>query len=151
MKRPKSNKQRRAEIKAAREARQHRLHLRQAQDIRPREMPSGCVPVTVENLQPNNSYGVADFVLRGYYQDKVFHCVDCGVEQVWTAQRQRWWYEVARGDVYTTARRCAACRLKERLRKEAARRAWREGLERKAARTASIRPGQEVPHRNEMS
>lgn len=130
MKTFKSGKQRRAEIKAARLANQHRQ----------REQAGKCqgrtvdyVLVNVARLRPNNSYGVPTFVWRGFYQDLAFHCVDCGVEQVWTAQRQRWWYEVAQGDVFTTARRCAACRLKERLRKAAARRAWQEGLERKAA------------------
>ncbi|MEW5788810.1 MAG: zinc-ribbon domain containing protein [Pseudomonadota bacterium] len=136
MKTYKSGKQRRAEIKAARLSKQHRASHR-VDGFRVR--PEGTEPVNPARLRPNNSYGVPDFVWRGYYKDMAFRCVDCGVEQVWTAQRQRWWYEVAQGDVYSTARRCAPCRLKERQRKEDARRAWREGLERKAAR--QLRPG----------
>jgi hypothetical protein len=66
------------------------------------------------NLEPYNSYGSPDFVRRGYYLDVPFRCVDCNVEQVWTATQQKWWYEVAKGYVYSTAKRCLPCRQKRR-------------------------------------
>ena len=68
------------------------------------------------------------------YLDKTFTCVDCGLEQVWTATQQKWWYEVAKGDVFTTATRCRACRRRERTRKAEARRVHLEGLARKNIR-----------------
>ena len=122
----KSNKQRRQEIKA------HRLR-RKAQkariiNTRPVDRPVGTVAVTPALLRPTNSYGIPDFVQRGYYQDRPFHCKDCGVEEIWTAAQQRWWYEVAQGDVWTVAVRCRACRQQERARKAEARRIHREGL-----------------------
>jgi hypothetical protein len=123
MKAFKSGKQRRVELREARERRQQR-RLRQASaDASPavKRCPAACVPVDTTRLQPYNSYGAPDFVWRGYYVDLTFRCSDCGAEGVWTAERQRWWYEEAKGDVFTTAHRCAPCRAQERERKEAAR------------------------------
>ncbi|MCA9203194.1 MAG: zinc-ribbon domain containing protein [Planctomycetales bacterium] len=39
-------------------------------------------------------------------------CVDCGKSQVWSAQQQKWYYEVAKGSLYATAIRCRECRQK---------------------------------------
>lgn len=62
---------------------------------------------------PNNSYGPP-----AYYEDLKFRCVDCGKREVWTAEQQQWWYEVAKGPIYATATRCRNCRQKRRLAKE---------------------------------
>jgi hypothetical protein len=45
-----------------------------------------------------------------YYEDDEFTCVECQKTEVWTAQEQQWWYEVAKGSPYSTANRCAECR-----------------------------------------
>lgn len=138
MKAFKSGKQRRVELLAARERRQQR-RLRQARaSVTPavKRFPAACVPVDPARLQPYNSYGAPDFVWRGHYVDLAFRCRDCGAEGVWTAERQRWWYEEAKGDVFSTAHRCAPCRAKERERKEAARRASLLGMLRKLMRLA---------------
>lgn len=58
--------------------------------------PCRMIPVNEKLLAPNNSYGAPDFVRRGYYTDRVFRCVDCGAEEVWTGTQQKWWYEVAK-------------------------------------------------------
>lgn len=50
------------------------------------------------------------YASRPYYRDYEFTCCDCGIPQVWTAEQQRWWYEVARGPIYSRAKRCRACR-----------------------------------------
>jgi hypothetical protein len=81
-------------------------------------------------LAPNNSYGT-DFMLRGYYADKVFCCVDCGKNEIWSATQQKWWYEIAKGNVNSTATRCRACRRLQRERTNEARRVQREGSARK--------------------
>lgn len=133
MKTIKSNKQRRAEIRLARQRRRER---RQAAMLLPDPLQArlpGRVLVCPERLRPSNSYGDPEFVRRGYYEDLPFRCVDCGAEGVWSAERQRWWYEVAKGDVFTTARRCAACRAAERERRIRARQVHLAGLMRKAA------------------
>jgi hypothetical protein len=79
--------------------------------------PPGAVPVDPARLAAYNSYGQPVFQERGYYVDVPFVCVDCGVDQVWTATQQKWWYEVAKGYVYSTAVRCGPCRRAHRPRR----------------------------------
>ena len=128
----KSNKQRRQEIKLRRIQRAQRQA--RSTNARPVDRPIGTVTVTSTLLRPTTSYGIPDFVRRGYYQDLPFRCKDCGRTEIWTAERQRWWYEVAQGDVWTTATRCRACRQRERTRKAEARRIHLEGLAAKRER-----------------
>lgn len=91
----------------------------------------GQVLVNPTLLRPTNSYGIPDFVEREFYVDRAFRCKDCGKSEVWTASQQKWWYEVAKGDVWTAAIRCRVCRRNERDRKARARRIHQEGLARK--------------------
>jgi hypothetical protein len=90
------------------------------------------VAVNPALLTPDHSYGSPEFVQRGYYVDAPFTCKDCGYDDTWTASQQKWWYEQAKGGVWTTARRCRGCRRKERDRINAVRRAHVEGLAKKA-------------------
>jgi hypothetical protein len=57
-----------------------------------------------------NSYGP-----KAWYRNEQFKCKDCGRNEVWTAEQQRWWFEVAKGQINSRAIRCRACR-----------KAWRE-------------------------
>ena len=122
----KSGKQRRAEITAKRAAK------RESKPPPAAPAPYRMVPVNENLLAPNNSYGAPDFVRRGFYIDRLFRCVDCNKQEVWTGSQQKWWYEVAKGFVYSTAVRCRACRRKNRERRDEARRIHLQGsLEKK--------------------
>ncbi len=126
----KSGKQRRAEITAKRKQKNAKRQLAaKAQERRFR--PVLGPPVNEEMLAPNNSYGAPDFVRRGYYVDRPFRCVDCGKDEVWTGTQQKWWYEVAKGYVYSTAVRCRSCQRKRREQSAESRRVHFEGIERK--------------------
>ena len=108
----KSNKQRRAEINAKRLERAARIEaqLRAPNDGR-RKRLVGSEPVDFDLLaRLNNTY--AD--LPSHYVDRSFNCRDCGEACVWTAKQQKWWYEIARGNINSTAVRCLACRRKHR-------------------------------------
>lgn len=85
-----------------------------AQQAALRDAQARGVAVDRGALSPDGSYGVPAFVERGYYVDIPFECRDCGADQIWTASQQKWWYEVAKGGVWTTATRCRACRRRER-------------------------------------
>lgn len=108
-----------AQRKAKRQRRPSR-HLPQS--------PNGQATVNPLRLAPNNSYSEPEFLKRGYYQDQPFTCRDCAKEEVWTASQQKWWYEIAHGDVFTQATRCRTCRRRERERRNAARRIHLDGL-----------------------
>jgi putative zinc ribbon protein len=123
----KSNKQRKAEIKAHRAARAAKAPVLKGDEVR-KEVPSGTAPCNPEALAPYNSYGAPTFVERGYYMDVLFQCCDCQKQEVWRATQQKWWYEVAKGNVESCAKRCNACRRRERERKAEARRVHLEGL-----------------------
>jgi hypothetical protein len=72
--------------------------------------PPGAVMADQAELVHNNTY---DRFPR-FYVDKVIVCRDCGKEEVWAAERQKWWYEVAKGNINTQAIRCRECRAKRK-------------------------------------
>jgi hypothetical protein len=104
------------------DARARKETAKRAEELRRR------VLVNVMLLRPTNSYGIPDFVERGYYVDRPFVCKDCGKSEVWTATQQKWWYETAKGDVWTIAVRCRPCRRREQARKAEARRVHFKGV-----------------------
>jgi hypothetical protein len=132
-----SDRPRRPGILQRRRARRARKELESAQARAKKEAAErarrlkGQVLVNPSLLRPTNSYGIPDFVYREHYVDKPFRCKDCGKSEVWTASQQKWWYEVAKGDVWTSAVRCRPCRRAERDRRNEARRTHQEGLARK--------------------
>lgn len=144
----KSGKQRKAEIQAKRnsavEIPKRKRKETQLERSKSKQLThdENLVFVNKEKLAPNNSYGEPVFVQRGYYLDVEFCCEDCGVQEVWTATQQKWWYEVAKGFAYSTATRCRNCRRKERERRNEARRVHLEGLERKRRSSGSVNPPQ---------
>ena len=136
----KSGKQRRAEIKQNRAGKKAAIAaagLRASAALEAKARARrlrGQVLVNPASLQSTNSYSTPDFVLREFYVDRSFSCKDCAKPQVWTATQQKWWYEVARGDVWTVAIRCKPCRRRERERVEQARRVRQVGMVKKRAR-----------------
>lgn len=130
-----SGKQRRIAIKAARLRRKIRQHAAIQNCPVPWTLPLDQAAVDCTRLAPYNSYGEPEFVRRGYYQDQPFVCVDCGAPGVWTAQQQKWWYEVAKGNVWSHAIRCPDCRAYRRAISEEGRRTWMEGMKHKQAAT----------------
>lgn len=89
--------------------------------------PYGAVLADPQELGHNNTYGR----LPRFYFDKLVVCRECGAEEVWPAERQKWWYEVTKGDINTDAVLCRTCREREKQRKEEARRVHLEGLKKK--------------------
>lgn len=135
----KSGKQRRLEIKARRLERAKRRAAGKLDGFGLQR--SERIPVDFSQLAPTNSYGVPDF-----YEDIAFACRDCGKEEVWTAKQQKWWHEVAKGNIDSTAVRCRACRKVERERKAEARRVHLEGVARKNALSDQEDAGFAVVH-----
>jgi hypothetical protein len=89
--------------------------------------PPGSVMADASALDHNNTYGL----LPSFYIDKVVVCRQCGKEEVWPAERQKWWYEVAKGNINTQAVLCRACRAAEKERSDQARKVHLEGVQRK--------------------
>jgi len=70
-------------------------------------LPAGAIPGDPSKQDPRHR-------VRWYYVDRPFKCADCGSEEVWTAEQQKWYYEVASGSFYAKAKRCKECRAKHR-------------------------------------
>jgi hypothetical protein len=102
----KSNKQRRAEIKAARLKKAQKLSGNL--DTRNGPVPPHALLADHELLKHNESY----YLWPLYYVDKPFICKDCKSHEVWKAHQQKWWLEIAKGIIGSTAVRCRACRNK---------------------------------------
>lgn len=54
-------------------------------------------------------------------------------QEVWRATQQKWWYEVAKGNVESRAKLCSTCRRIERERRSESRRVHLEGIAEKLA------------------
>lgn len=125
----KTPKQRRLE--RAEEARLQRARELASVDTRyDKDIPHDAVMADPAELSHNNTYGM----LPRFYVDRLVTCRQCGKEEVWPAERQKWWYEVAKGNINTQAVLCRACRAVERRRREEARRVHLEGLAKKHAK-----------------
>ena len=136
----KSNKQKRSEINARKAAKREKEAILAAQAAREARLEflrtarlRGELPVDRTRLSPAGyGYSIPAFVERGTYAPIEFTCKACGKVETWTAKQQKWWYETAKGDAYSTATRCRPCRKKERARRDEARRVHLEGVSRKA-------------------
>jgi hypothetical protein len=80
------------------------------------EIPADAIPVDPEKINLGGSYFRPTF-----FQAVQFACADCGIEQTWKAEDQRWYYETTGAPYYSLAKRCRGCRKKERARKQRAR------------------------------
>ena len=119
--------QRRTAKRSEKQAETARERAREQAKAR-RELAKKHVLVNPENLAPDNSYGTPDFVKRGFYLDMPFSCKSCGAAEVWTETQQKWWYESAKGGVWTVAVLCRPCRKKEQARRAAAREVHLAGI-----------------------
>jgi hypothetical protein len=123
----KSGKKRAAEIKTRHN---QRALKRRSGKTEPLREPHSFLtaPVNEALLAPYKSCGVPKFVERGFYVAAPFRCAGCGAAEIWMATQQKWWYEVAKDYVYSTAKLCRPCWCKEQERRDGARRVHLKGL-----------------------
>ncbi|HYW78944.1 MAG TPA: zinc-ribbon domain containing protein [Thermoguttaceae bacterium] len=80
------------------------------------EIPPGAIPANTAQQAP------AGYSRRYYYKDLEFTCVDCGAEEIWTAEDQQWYFEVIKAHPLSTATHCSECRKKRKAAKAEQRR-----------------------------
>ena len=107
-----SGKQKRRQLADRRRRRQDEADTSAANNRKSHKskLPEGAILADLSQQVPNNSYDAP----TEFYVDLAFTCVDCGVAQVWKAEQQKWYYEVAKGTLYATAIRCRQCRQAHR-------------------------------------
>lgn len=64
---------------------------------------SRSIPVNRDALHPTSLHTLA---LPDYWEDEHFTCVDCGKEVLFSAERQREWYEVKKRPIFLRPIRC---------------------------------------------
>jgi hypothetical protein len=146
----KSGKQRRSELKTKKQSRLTKVIDREnialeidRQAMLASKVANGEPIVDINAIKPNNSYDVPDFVKLGYYLDRPFNCAGCNNPEIWKAAQQKWWYEEAKGDLWSIAKFCRTCRRQEQTRRSEARRIHLEGIakkERDRFRKAEAKP-----------
>ena len=119
-----------AKERRLKEARLKRAKALAGIDPRRDAPPPGAVLADHAQLAHNNTYDP----LPKFYVDRAIVCRQCGTEEVWLAEKQKWWYEVAKGNIFTEAVLCRACRESKKAQKADARRRSSEGLARKRAK-----------------
>ncbi|MFK8012981.1 MAG: zinc-ribbon domain containing protein, partial [Marinicellaceae bacterium] len=70
------------------------------------QMVYGRLKADHSKLGHINSYGG----LPDYYDEIEFRCRDCGVDEIWTARQQKFYFEECKGHIDARAVRCKACR-----------------------------------------
>jgi len=78
------------------------------------DFKGGKLPVNRSKVRHNSTI----FEIPAFYEDKPFKCKDCGAREVWTAKKQKWWYEEAGGDLEATAVLCRKCRDSRKKQKD---------------------------------
>jgi Probable zinc-ribbon domain len=82
-----------------------RFGTKEVYDALMARMPEGAIPADLtRHADPTSSNPLL------WYVEYEFTCVDCGSDEVWTAEQQKWWYEEAKGPSQSRAIRCRACR-----------------------------------------
>ena len=81
-------------------------HRKEKRRIANGGLPAGAVPADTSKQIPVSPYGST----KEFYVDIAFKCSDCGSDETWTGEQQKWFYEVAKGSLYATAKRCRECR-----------------------------------------
>ena len=75
-------------------------------DFKRLSIPEGAAKANIYNQRLKHDL---DHV-RYYYVDMPFTCKKCGIQEVWTVDQQRFWYEDCKGDPNAVAIHCHRCR-----------------------------------------
>lgn len=89
-----------------------------------KKLPQGYILADAEQLLHNTTYSPMPL----YYTDRAFVCATCGDHDLWTAKQQKWWYEIAKGNIETFAIHCRPCRIIKRRARDLSRKAHFTGL-----------------------
>ncbi|OYV04132.1 MAG: hypothetical protein CFE26_18535 [Verrucomicrobiales bacterium VVV1] len=130
-----SSKQKREKIKVARDEKKlsHSSKTSKAKDdLEEFELMVGLKKGTIIAVDRSKVFSRSVLPeIPDYYRDSLFTCKDCGEQELWTAKQQQRWYEEQGGEIEAVAIRCHACRSKEKLRRDIARRTHLEGISKK--------------------
>jgi hypothetical protein len=77
------------------------------------EIPKGTLPADPDNQAHGHGYSV-----KFYYKDIPYTCAGCGKKEVWTAEQQKKYFEIQKGNIYNAPKWCYDChsrRMQEKV------------------------------------
>jgi hypothetical protein len=77
----------------------------------PADIPEDAIPVDPDLINIGNSYHHPT-----WFEDRDFHCQDCGALRTWKAEQQRQFYESTFAFIFVHVVRCPDCSRRERER-----------------------------------
>ena len=71
------------------------------------EIPKGALPANPDQQNNYDSYAT-----KFFYKDIVYTCAGCNKEEIWTAEQQKKYFEVQKGNIYNEPKWCYDCHAK---------------------------------------
>ncbi len=71
------------------------------------EIPKGALPA-----DPESQFHGGGYAVKFSYQDIHYSCAGCGKKEVWTAEQQKRYFEVQKGNIYNKPKWCHECHVK---------------------------------------
>ncbi len=67
------------------------------------------IPERALAANPDTQNHQGGYSAKFYYQDIHYTCVGCGNAEVWTAQQQKRYFEIQKGNIYNRPKWCYKC------------------------------------------
>jgi len=99
-------------IKAKREEKRVAKLKKEGRIVKGVEIPKGVLPA---NPDKQNHSGLS---AKFYYKDIEFTCAGCGKKDVWTAEQQKRYFELQKGNIYNDPKWCYKCHQKRIQKKQ---------------------------------
>ena len=94
-------------IKRRREEKRIKKLSKEGRIVQGVEIPRGALPADPDSQNHGGGYAV-----KFSYQDTDYVCAGCGKKNVWTAQQQKRYFEVQKGNIYNKPKWCHECHAK---------------------------------------
>ena len=78
------------------------------------EIPKGALPANPDNQ--DHGQGNA---FKFYYKDIFYTCAGCGKKEVWTAEQQKKYFEMQKGNIYNIPKWCYECHCRRTQERDA--------------------------------
>ena len=99
-------------IKRKREEKRIKNLKKEGRTVKGVEIPKGALPANPDNQDHGHGYAV-----KFSYTDISYTCAGCGKKGIWTAEQQKKYFEIQKGNIYNVPRWCYKChsrRMQER-------------------------------------
>ena len=101
-------------IKSRREEKRISELKKEGRIVKGVEIPKGALSANPDNQDHGRGNAV-----KFYYKDIPYTCAGCGKKGVWTAEQQKKYFEVQKGNIYNAPKWCNECHSRRTEEKDA--------------------------------